>query len=199
MKTFSVPFEKRSHELEALIKVKLILDVNFFTFVDESQQWHLCWSWCNFPHFIGNAFYVSFSLTKIVNKKMIVVTSQVERWEAWSKLCLLELKVAYVVRCSSILPCEMAMVSHHIIKWTLADPAVCWVKFPINPLDIVFKHFNKYLSNFFFILAVCPRDDWLLWIKLIVITNDMLLLFICETLITPSLTATYWFYHKGYP
>ena len=35
MKTFSVPFEKRSHELEALIKVKLILDVNFFTFVDE--------------------------------------------------------------------------------------------------------------------------------------------------------------------
>ena len=35
MKTFSVPFEKRSHGLEALIKVKLILDVNFFTFVDE--------------------------------------------------------------------------------------------------------------------------------------------------------------------
>ena len=124
---------------------------------------------------------------------MIVVTSQVERWEAWSKLCLLELKVAYVVRCSSILPCEMAMVSHHIIKWTLADPAVSWVKFPMNPLDIVFKHFNKYLSNIFFILAVCPRDDWLLWIKLIGITNDMLLLFICETLITPLLTATYWF------
>lgn len=98
---------------------------------------------------------------------MRIITSQVVKDE---------LKVAFVVGCSTRLPCEMAVVSHQPLARPLtaitADPAVCCImelapificeehlgkiEFPMNILD-----FNEDLSNIF-ILAVFPIDDWLL-------------------------------------
>ena len=73
-------------------------------------------------------------------------------------------------------------------------------------------HFNKDLSKI--ILAVCPIDNWLLRIKLIIKANYLLaepiwlvpLRFICEVIITVWPTTTYWFStslkvsinHEGY-
>ena len=73
-------------------------------------------------------------------------------------------------------------------------------------------HFNKDLSKI--ILAVCPIDNWLLRIKLIIKANYLVaepiwlvpLRFICEVIITVWPTTTYWFStslkvsinHEGY-
>ena len=114
----------------------------------------------------------------------------------------------------------MAVVSHFVfrnVKWTLANPAVCCcfeltpificedhrpskVEFLISILDVLLENFHEDLSNIF-TLAVCPIDDWLLRIKLIIEADDLIaeptcfvpLIFICGAIITPRLTTTYCF------
>ena len=43
----------------------------------------------------------------------------------------------------------------------------------MNIFDVLLKHFNKNLSNIV-ILSVCPMDDWLLRIKLIIEADDVI-------------------------
>ena len=59
---------------------------------------------------IGKAFDVSFGLYDIIHKKMRVIVCQVVKDDR-SELQLL----AFVVSCSTILPCEMAVVSHFVL------------------------------------------------------------------------------------
>ena len=136
------------------------------------------------------------------------------------ELWLLKLSVAFVVSCSTILPCEIAVIPHFVfanVKWTLANPAVCCffeltpificedhllgkIEFLMNILDVLLEHFNKDLSNIF-IFTLCSVDDWLLRTKPIIEANDLIaepkwlvpLIFISETIITDWLTTTYWF------
>lgn len=70
----------------------------------------------------------------------------------------------------------------------------------VNIFDVLPEHLNKDLRNIF-ILAICPIDDWLWSMKLIIEADDlivrpicfMLLIFISETLMATRLTTTYWY------
>lgn len=87
-------------------------------------------SWCIFPQRLGCISYISFSFVEILDEKIRIISTQVVK-DHWTNFGFLKLRSQFVVSYSTILFCEMTVVSHFVIitifEFLFANTTDLWI------------------------------------------------------------------------